>query len=493
MLAPALTQSEIVAPKVRAERWTLAGLVAAALLIGLLSAPDAFRSDEVWSLHAVSGSHAAMIATLRADIHPPLFYELLFVWTRVFGTSEIAVHGLSVLLMAAGVCALYLWMRRFAGVHVATIAAAVYLSSPLGILGAQLARMYALLSLFSILSTCLYWTVFVEGRASRRNLVWLAVVNALGTFTHIWFFFLLFAECLHWLFRVRREPVRFLAALAASLAPYSILWLPALIRQMGKSQEALAWVTKPGADEIVNTLFVYTGTVLLFTPLLLWMIFRQRARPEAWTGGFAFLLAAALLVPLALSFVKPVFYPRFTIVGLHLFAIAFAGSVARVSNWQVPVMLCALAAGGSIYGVAFPGKCDGRWTAQFLAREASNGDVAIFTALSRPPVDHYLQQIPHAPRLAETSFPAEIDAHPGYEGNVLDPARLKAMESEADALIARFRGTGVKILFFHGFREETESILRTRLERAFRPVLEKSVDCGGMPCYYNRVAIYATL
>src|SRR5216684_7661458 len=227
MLAPALTQSDIVAPNVRAERWTLAALIAAALLIGLLSAPDAFRSDEVWSLHAVSGSHRAMLATLRADIHPPLFYEFLFVWTRVCGTSEIAVHGLSVLLMAAGVIALYLWMRRFAGVHVATIAAAVYLSSPLGVLGAQLARMYALLSLFSILSTCLYWTVFVEGRASRRNLVWLAAVNALGTFTHIWFFFLLFAECLHWVFFVRRdtrrEVTRFLTTLAASLAPYSIL------------------------------------------------------------------------------------------------------------------------------------------------------------------------------------------------------------------------------------------------------------------------------
>src|SRR5258706_400457 len=144
-------------PVSRTEQWTLAGLFAAALAIGLLSAHDAFRSDEIWSLNAVSGSHAAMLATLRADIHPPLFYELLF------------------------------------------------------------------------------------------------------------------AECLHWLFFVRRGPFRFGAILAASLAPYAVLWLPAFIRQMSKSQEALAWVTKPGAAEIGSTLFVYTGTLLIFAPFLVWM------------------------------------------------------------------------------------------------------------------------------------------------------------------------------------------------------------------------------
>src|SRR5882724_4122050 len=118
-------------PVSRTERLTLVGLVAAALLIGLLSAHDAFRSDEIWSLNAVGGSHSAMLATLRADIHPPLFYELLFVWTRVFGTSEFAVHGLSAILMAVATGVLYLWMRRLTGHHTATIAAAVFLSSPL--------------------------------------------------------------------------------------------------------------------------------------------------------------------------------------------------------------------------------------------------------------------------------------------------------------------------------------------------------------------------
>jgi hypothetical protein len=318
------------------------------------------------------------------------------------------------------------------------------------------------------------------------------VVNALGTFTHIWFIFLLFAECLHWLFFVRRGVLRFAAVLAASIVPYAILWLPALIRQMNKSQEALAWVTKPGAAEIGNTLFVYIGTLLIFSPFLVWMVLRRRARPAEWTAGFAFLLAAVLIVPFALSFVKPVFYPRFTIAGLHLFAIAVAGCIARVSNGQVAPLLCGLAAASSIYGVAFPGKCDARWGARYVESEAAAGDTIIFTALSRPPIDHYLRQSTNAPRVHETTFPAEIDSHPGYEGNVLDPARLKAMESEADALVAGVRSNGGKVIFFHGFRDETDSILRTRLARELRTIGEKSVNCGGMPCYYSAVTVYST-
>src|SRR5258706_12810186 len=140
---------------------------------------------------------------------------------------------------------------------------------------------------------------------------------------------------------------------------------------MSKSQEALAWVTKPGAAEIQNTLFVYTGTLLIFVPFFLWMMIRRGARPAEWTGGFAFLLAAVLIVPFALSFVRPVFYPRFTIAGLHLFAIAVAGCIPPVSNAQVPVMLWALAAAGSVYGAAFPGKPAARWGAEVLMHQAA--------------------------------------------------------------------------------------------------------------------------
>src|SRR4051812_36081578 len=67
-------------------------------------AGQAFRSDEVWSLHAVALSWREMLDLLRADVHPPLYYFLLKLWTMVFGTGEVPVRSLSILLhfVAAG-------------------------------------------------------------------------------------------------------------------------------------------------------------------------------------------------------------------------------------------------------------------------------------------------------------------------------------------------------------------------------------------------------
>src|SRR5579884_3709000 len=94
---------------------------------------SAFGSDEVWSLDAVGGSHARMLSILRADIHPPLYYELLFGWTRLFGTSEIAVRALTVSLLLGAVYVVYRWSSRILSPEAAAAATAIYLASPLTI------------------------------------------------------------------------------------------------------------------------------------------------------------------------------------------------------------------------------------------------------------------------------------------------------------------------------------------------------------------------
>jgi hypothetical protein len=354
------------------ERWTLIALVAAALLIGLLSAPTRFRSDEIWSLNAVAGSHAAMLAILRADIHPPLFYELLFVWTRIFGTSEIRrARTVRALDRDCDGRAVSLDTQVRLGIIRRPSPRQFFLSSPLANLGAQLGRMYAAaiaaLDLSRPRSTGPY-------SVRRKNFATLTPAMAdrserLGTFTHIWFIFLLFAECLHWLFFVRaRSAVR----------------SPACSRRRSCPTRSCGCRTDPpdatisGALGVGNqtrrgrksaiTLFVYIGTLLIFSPFPVWMVFappRPARRVDRWIrvparGG----LDRAVCPLLRQAGLLSALHHR----RLHLFAIAVAGCIARVSNGQVAPMLCAMAAASSIYGVAFPGKCDARWGAGYVAK-----------------------------------------------------------------------------------------------------------------------------
>jgi len=480
--------AETLAP-VRARRIPpLAALLAAGALIVIPGMNSAFGSDEVWSLNAVSGSHARMLAILRADIHPPLYYELLFAWTRIFGTTEIAVRALTISLLLGAVWASYRWSSRIISTEAAAAATAIYLSSPLTIVVSRLGRMYTLLALVSVLSTYFYWRVFAEEDRRRRSLAWFVAANVLGSFTHIWFFFMLFAEGLHLILFVRRNWLKFALAGAASLVPYAVMWLPALVVQMRKSQEALAWMTPPAREEIGNTFFLYTAPLLLLAPFFAWYALRERRPMAKQVGGIVFMCAAVLAVPFAISYIKPVFYPRFTVAGLHLFAVAVAACAPRLRMWQLPAVLCVLGAGISLFYTSRTA-CDARWGADLLVREAESGDTVIFSSLSRLPVDHYLKTAP-LPAVTETSFPAEIDSHPGYEGNLGDPARVRAMGIEADALIAALRSRHGSIFFFHGFRPEVDAILEQRLKSAFQAVRDRSVDCGAMGCYYSAVTVY---
>lgn len=93
--------------------------------------------------------------------------------------------------------------------------------------------------------------------------------------------------------------------------------------------------------------------------------------------------------------------------------------------------------------------------------------------LTRSPIDYYLQRGQTTSKLFETSFPAEIDEHPGYEGRIDDTARKADLGSEAEDLVDKIAkmqspSRGLRIFFFHGFRPQIDSILEERLRERFR-------------------------
>jgi len=467
------------------EKLALPLLLTGAAILSVLGANSALRSDEVWSVQTVHNSFSQMMAQLKDDVHPPLYYLLLFPWVRVFGWSEIAIRGLSGLLFVLSVLATYKWVDGLNGPHAALLAGAILMTCPLALVAAQMARMYSLLMLASVLSTWAYTNVFVEQKRS-----WLAfwiAANILGTMTHIWFFFLLFAQGAHWLLRRRKDSLRFVFAAAASLAPYAVLWLPILIKQIRKTGEATAWLQVPGISAIATTAFFYSGVVALALPLLVyrWFLGKQDRSPAI--GGLLLMLIVALAVPFAISQVKPVFYSRFTVIGLPLFSVALATWLGPMSTWRTSLFLTTIAGAGCAYAIAYP-PCDAQTAVRFLNSHEADGGTAVFTALSRAPIDYYGRgSLPH---LAETSFPAEIDTHPGYEGNVLAKDRKARYEKEAYELVQVLKQRHGRIFLFQGFHPELDQLLVTRLSREFHALQDQTLTCKSTNCYFTSVTVF---
>lgn len=462
----------------------------ALLLVAFYGNSRSVNADEVWSLKAVALSPGAMIEALRADVHPPLYFLLLWAWVRVFGFTEMAARTLSGIFFAASAVSLYALVRSMWDRRTALLAAAIYASSPLALLAAHFARMYALASLLAIVSTWAYVRLWRE--PSLRFTVMLAGANALGTLTHIWFFFLILAEALCALPEVRRAR-RVWIALAAGLLPFVILWLPALIGQLKHSSDTLAWVPRPGAVIVGRTLFLYCGALLLFVPAVAWAYWKRNvAAPGRELVPVRAPLAMLLITigaPLMLSFWRPVFWSRFTIVALHLFAIVAARAGARaIRGNQLAVLLLAISVPSFVYLFHADSKCDARPGAGYIAQSARPGDWVVYSSLSRAPIEYYLSS---AMKLNRTSFPAEIDAHPGYEGPLESVERRTSLEREAEEVVNRIAGSPARRVFFvHGFRPKVDAILLRRLEARFTKIRSACVECEDIGSYYNRISVF---
>ncbi len=459
-------------------------LLAAAACLLLPGLGQSFRSDEVWSLHAVAMPLADMLRHLAADIHPPLFYLVLRGWVALAGESEVATRLLTALLHLTAAAVVFTTARPRIGADRAAVCAAILIASPLGIVAAQLLRMYSLLELTAALSL-LCWLRFVDGdRPSRLWWTGLVLSNVAGTFTHIWFLFLLAAiASAHLLFwRWRRFPWMLAAALA-SLLPWSIIWLPILLSQASHSADNLAWLKPPSWSAPVEVALMQAGVAVL-------LLFR---RPRADTRDIAVpatVWAMALSLPFTLSLVaQPLFWARFTVVALPALALALgtwiSGRFAPRAALAAVVTLSALLVAG--LAAARTDECDARWTARWVAEHSRPGDLVVFTNLSRLPVEHYWRATEGA-RADARSFPSAIDRHPGYEGRI-DPAEAAGELAALAGELSRTR-RGQRLILLHGFDPAAHAPLVAAFDARFRREPAECLRCVNMANYFREITVW---
>jgi mannosyltransferase len=185
-------------------------IVLLVVLILLLAAVLRFNRLDAQSLWADEGNSAAMagrspgqIALHAAnDIHPPLYYWLLKLWTGFAGTSEAGLRSLSALLGVLLVLGTIGLGMRMGGALLGLVAGLIAALSPLEVYYSQEARMYLLLALEAAAAAYgFWWLIVAEDRelndpkkANAQPLkLWptpfflLALVFSAGLYTHYLF------------------------------------------------------------------------------------------------------------------------------------------------------------------------------------------------------------------------------------------------------------------------------------------------------------------
>ena len=238
-----------------------AGLVVGAVLAGAVAVRFMARSqlwlDEALTVNIARLPLRSLPEALRHDGSPPLYYALLHVWMRLFGTGTIAVRAFSGVCSVA--CLPLAWrVGKRAGGHTTAVAFLVLLGlSPFAVQYATEARMYSLCMLL-VLAGGLALANLIE-RPSKPMAGVVALLTAALLLTHYYALYTIAAVGLvllwhAWRGEDRAGALRSLVATAAGGLLF-LPWVPILLYQ--SAHTGAPWgASGRGLRTVVDTLGV---------------------------------------------------------------------------------------------------------------------------------------------------------------------------------------------------------------------------------------------
>lgn len=306
--------------------------------------------DEAFSFLLAKRPWYQMISLTASDFNPPLYYFILNVWMRVFGTSEIALRSLSILMYVVGVFFVYeLFKVILKSRHrTAALYTLLFALNPLLLYYAFEARMYTMLFCFGMMSTFFYF---------KKQYRLYAIATVLGLYTHYFMAFILLGQGIHALLNHRGRIVS--APIFRTMMICGILFLPWALFFLSNntSLDNEFWVSKltlkdtfliPGflmsgidKDYFVRTPYEPTIHFLLnsFTVFSIFSLGLYAVHSTVKeTRNMIIYFMIQLLIPIVCVLIlndhKPLFVPRYLI-----FASTSLSMILLLAAYSIPIVL----------------------------------------------------------------------------------------------------------------------------------------------------------
>ncbi|MDV3457810.1 glycosyltransferase family 39 protein [Sphingomonas sp. HF-S4] len=325
--------------------WLIVPILLAAAALRLGSAGYSLWFDEIAAVRfAEQPLELLWSGWMAREANPPLYYTLLKGWIALFGSSDLAVRALSVLIGIMGIGAAWWLARRIGGRGAGLAAAALLAVSTAHLDYSQEVRGY-ILAHSAALFGCIAMVAYLDRpRIAPLAGYVVAALVALYAHTTMVVFVALANAAMLWLLRGdRRALVRWLAAnLIVGLLWSWWAWIS--LGQAGASSSTFGWIARPGVAQalemtgVVYLPFYIAGEKVAMLPVLAlawlggWAWFAVRERRPAVVLLAVLALGAPLLL-WGLSQKLPIFLPR----TLFWAAGPMAVLVALVRMRSVPV------------------------------------------------------------------------------------------------------------------------------------------------------------
>jgi mannosyltransferase len=363
--------------------------------------------DESATMILVRRGFTGMLSHLAAsESAPPLYYIMVWGWTKVFGVGALGFRSFSALAGTLTVPVMYLAGRRVSP-RVGLWAAALTAFNPAMYYYSQEARNYALFVLFSAVAFVLWWQA-LENPNGRRLALW-AGASILALLTHYFAVFLFVPETL---LLARRLDWRRLLLPVGAVVIVGIALLPLAASQRGNGKKSewieetalvsrIAETAKQFFVGVYGPLEILTALIagLLAAATLLLVLRRTDARERRAARDVSIVAAVAVGLPLlaAATHVIDVFDGRNVIAAwvplAVLLAIGLGAERARRAGLLIGSCLCVLSLGVIVAINLIPGYQRDNWrgAASALSSPPSSDRVIVGELYSSLPLSIYLR------------------------------------------------------------------------------------------------------
>jgi len=328
-----------------------------ATILRLISSNQSLWLDE--AINVLSAKNLDFISFVSrypiADFHPPGYFAILWVWSRLFGFSEIAVRAPSVIFGLGTIFITYLIGKNLFEQKVGLIAAFLLSLAPLHIYYSQEARMYSFAAFAATLS--MYFMIGLL--KNKKYAFWgYALSVSLVLYSDYVTYFIFFPQIFYVVLFYKEYLGKFILALGVGGISF-LPWILVFPEQLANGQQTASSLTgwknvvggaslKDGALLVIKTLIgrisiedktLYTiivGVVSLPYLFVSKNIFTKQSHP------LLFWLITPPLLAFLFSFYIPIFsYFRFIFI-LPAFYLLIALGVEKIKNKRLGQVLLLL-------------------------------------------------------------------------------------------------------------------------------------------------------
>ncbi len=299
--------------------------------------------DEAYTYGMLRNGFFDICRITAADVHPPLYYILLKLFTMPFPDAFLASKIFSLIPLLIIMLIGGIQLEKLFDKKVSLCYMGMFLLFPFIMPYAVEVRMYSLAAMFTFITSIYAYKSYFGG--SRKDLIIMTLAGAAAAYTH---YFALVVVCVIYLilliaiWRYQRDGMlkKWILCAAASVVLY-LPWMGCFISQLAFKVQNEYWIDPININTIIgyisdvfevgNAGFLMYFMEMLFLMLLLNVIFSQKGKTRTtallsvavWAGT----IFLGVLVSIA---VRPIFVIRYIVPAMPLFMVFAAVGMANL-------------------------------------------------------------------------------------------------------------------------------------------------------------------